>query len=549
MNLFARALGPSRLDCAGSLSYPEFDRPAWCWVAAPIDRLLAHILLVLALSVGASGQGLAAGPAWQVSQVAATELPGDSGKRHTGRTLIDIALVAPQLAGDTRAQKQLERAGVEAQYFVLPQDGQQPHRLVVDLPSAQWRVAADKMRAQGGLVDGFRFGQFSANVTRFVFELGGQSRVSDYQALLWRGQMHLRLALVETDTPQTAQLHTVVARPPANTAEGSSLEGLLVNTSGGRDTGLLGGMLQQRSGASGLLPALFAPRPQAKPQTIARRSLPTRGLTPGASPVAPQTRLPAAPVQPASIRLPNGKRVPLAKPPLNTQGIRGSRQQAKPIIVIDPGHGGKDPGTRSRRGLLEKDVTMAFGRALYETLKATGRYQVYLSRSSDRAVDLAARRRFAVDKKADLFLSIHADFVDAGQVSGATIYTLSHEASDQEALDSARRENGPDNLHASLDSDPEAAQELLSMGFRSQKNEADFAAKLLVDHLRSQWPLHKKPHKSAGFKVLKSTDVPSLLIEVGYMSNRNDLALMASPFEHRRFAALIAKGLRDYFER
>ncbi len=482
--------------------------------------------------------GALAGPAWALDwQVTRLEVAATD----PSKTEVAIGMNAPELAGDLAAQQALERRGVKAQYFVLPPDGSQPHRLVVDIPKAGWQVPSAALASQAGLVDGFRFGQFSPSITRFVFELSQQSRVSDLQAVLWQGRVELRLSLLPSAKQQTAKMHTVVARPPAAPSAGRTAPFLDASASP------LGQLLVKASASLeglGQPSGLLAPKPQSKPKTIARRSLPVRGQRPDV-----QASQQQAVVVPSGILLPSGQRVPAIKPDLNTTGLRGSYQQVKPVIVIDPGHGGKDPGTRSRRGLLEKDVTLAFAKALYGRLKASGRYQVYLSRGEDRAISLADRRSMGAAVKADLFLSIHADFVEAGGVSGATIYTLSQEASDPEALASARRENGPDGLHASLSSDPEAAQELLSMGFQSQKNEADFAAKLLVDHLRSQWPLHKKPHKSAGFKVLKSPDVPSLLIEVGYMSNREDLALMVSPFEHRRFAALIEKGLNDYFAR
>ncbi len=471
---------------------------------------------------------------WQVQRLQVAALA-------KSETQVEIGLVAPSLAGNLAGQQALERRGVKAQYFVLPPDAGQPHRLVVDIPKAAWQVPSAALRSEAGMIQGFRFGQYSDSITRFVFELSRQSRVSDMQAVLWQGRVELRFALTPSDTRQTAKMHTLVARPPAPAvgqggtvieASASPLGQLLVKASAS-----LGGL--------GNAAPLLAPKPQSKPTTIARRSLPIRAER---RPASPQVQ--RAPSQPTGILLPNGQRVPALKPRLNTKaGLRGSHQQAKPVIVIDAGHGGKDPGTRSRRGLLEKDVTLVFAKALYARLKASGRYRVHLSRADDRAISLAERRSFGAAVQADLFISIHADFLKHGEVSGATIYTLSQEASDPEALASARRENAHDDLHASLSQDPEAAQELLSMGFQSQKNEADFAAKLLVDHLRSQWPLHKKPLKSAGFKVLKSPDVPSLLIEVGYMSNRYDLALMASPFEHRRFAALIEKGLNDYFAR
>ncbi|HMK40780.1 MAG TPA: N-acetylmuramoyl-L-alanine amidase, partial [Methyloceanibacter sp.] len=187
---------------------------------------------------------------------------------------------------------------------------------------------------------------------------------------------------------------------------------------------------------------------------------------------------------------------------------------AKPVVVLDPGHGGVDPGTSSTSGMTEKDVVLAFARALKAKLDATGRYEVYLTREDDTFLPLRERVEFAQKKGAGLFLSIHADSFpqEIDKTTGATIYTLSEEASDEEARALAAKENLSDVLAGVAlpsDSDEVLANILIDLAQRETQNGSMVFARSIVGELALRDALYTRKIRSAGFRVLKSPDVPS----------------------------------------
>src|SRR5512135_1983890 len=195
---------------------------------------------------------------------------------------------------------------------------------------------------------------------------------------------------------------------------------------------------------------------------------------------------------------------------------------AKPVIVLDPGHGGIDPGTSSADGVTEKDVVLAFAKALKAKLEATGRYEVYLTREDDTFLPLRERVEFAQKKGAGLFLSIHADYFpqQTEKATGATVYTLSEQASDEEAKELATKENFSDAIAGVAlpsDSDEVVANILIDLAQRETQNRSTVFARSIVGELAGNLHTHKM--RSAGFRVLKAPDIPSVLIEIGFLSN------------------------------
>ena len=223
----------------------------------------------------------------------------------------------------------------------------------------------------------------------------------------------------------------------------------------------------------------------------------------------------------------------------------------RPLVVIDPGHGGIDSGTKSSSGQDEKDVVLAFGQALREKLEKSGKYRVAMTRSDDTFVPLNERVRFARARKAALFISIHADSIPRreGIATGASVYTLSDHASDAEAASLADAENKSDVIAGvDLSAEPDdVANILIDLAQRETKVFSLQFARTLIGELKPTTKLHVHPIKSAGFIVLKAPDVPSVLVELGYMSTKDDLEHLMSPAWRARTADSVAQAVDTFF--
>jgi N-acetylmuramoyl-L-alanine amidase len=223
----------------------------------------------------------------------------------------------------------------------------------------------------------------------------------------------------------------------------------------------------------------------------------------------------------------------------------------RPLVVIDPGHGGIDSGTKSSSGQDEKDIVLAFGLLLRDKLEKSGKYRVAMTRSDDTFVPLNERVRFARAHKAALFISIHADSVprSEGVATGASVYTLSDRASDAEAASLAEQENKSDVIAGvDLSAEPDdVANILIDLAQRETKVFSVQFARTLVGELKPTTKLHVHPVKSAGFIVLKAPDVPSVLVELGYMSTKDDLSHLMSPAWRARTADSLVQAVNTFF--
>ena len=224
---------------------------------------------------------------------------------------------------------------------------------------------------------------------------------------------------------------------------------------------------------------------------------------------------------------------------------------ARPLIVLDPGHGGIDSGTHGAGGVSEKDVVLAFANDLRAKLEASGKYRVLMTREDDSFLALTERVRFARTQNAGLFISIHADALPKreGQAEGATVYTLSEHASDAEAARLADSENKADVIAGvDLSAEPDdVANILVDLAQRETKTFSLQFARAAVTDLKGTARLHKRPMRSAGFVVLKAPDVPSVLIELGYMSDKDDLSHLKSEDWRKRTAGALAQAVDDFF--
>lgn len=237
-----------------------------------------------------------------------------------------------------------------------------------------------------------------------------------------------------------------------------------------------------------------------------------------------------------------------------TASIAPAVQDKKPesnlkIIVLDPGHGGIDPGAVSTAGTLEKTVVLNYGLALQNALQATGRYKVILTRSEDKFLPLEKRVAIARESKADLFIAIHADTVPGPQARGTTLYTVSDKASDAEAEELAAKENKADVIVGfDLGSESkDVANILINLAQRESRNRAVYFAKKAVVELKQVTAMTGKPIRSAAFVVLKAPDIPSLLIELGYLSTKEDEALLTSSTWHATMAEAMTRAIDGYF--
>jgi N-acetylmuramoyl-L-alanine amidase len=221
------------------------------------------------------------------------------------------------------------------------------------------------------------------------------------------------------------------------------------------------------------------------------------------------------------------------------------------MILLDPGHGGIDPGATSRSGdVQEKIVTLAMARELRRQLEATGRYRVALTRDGDEFVALRDRLALARAYDADLFISLHADSERSADVRGLSIYTLSETASDEEAGALASRENRAD-LIGGIDLSrerPQVASILIDLAQRETMNRSVAFARMVVAELGREIDLlPTRPHRFAGFAVLRAPDVPSVLIELGYLSNRTEERRLINVGYRRDLARGVVRAVDHYF--
>src|SRR5215468_8571018 len=226
---------------------------------------------------------------------------------------------------------------------------------------------------------------------------------------------------------------------------------------------------------------------------------------------------------------------------------------SRPLVVIDPGHGGIDNGTRAASGEMEKTIVLEFSTLLRDKIEKTRKYRVVMTRTDDTFVALGDRVQFARARQAALFISIHADALRRreGDAQGATVYTLSERASDARAARLAEAENRADVI-AGLDlstEEKDVADILVGLARRETKTFSMQFAQTVVGTLRNAARLHQHPPKSASFVVLKAPDVPSVLVELGYVSNKADLKSLISVEWRERTADSLVQAMDAFFAR
>ncbi|WP_245197402.1 N-acetylmuramoyl-L-alanine amidase [Labrys sp. LIt4] len=239
------------------------------------------------------------------------------------------------------------------------------------------------------------------------------------------------------------------------------------------------------------------------------------------------------------------------QPPPSSPPLLPESQPGRPVVVVDPGHGGIDMGATSKSGEQEKTIVLEFAKRLADKINETGRYRAVLTRDGDTFISLAGRVQFARANRASLFISVHADTLhDPFGVRGATIYTLSDRASDAESARYAEQENKADAIAGvDLASEPgDVADILIDLTRRETKSFSNGFAKVLIDQFQAAATLNKNPHRSAGFKVLTAPDIPSVLLELGYLSSRDDVKLLTSDDWRNRASDAVVTAIDAFFQ-
>ncbi len=372
--------------------------------------------------------------------------------------------------------------------FVLPKEADKPYRLVIDFPDFEWKAGTIKNPANANILD-VRTGNVNNGTRRVVIDLQKPPLLQSAFTLEKKGNIPDRLVVdfkeVSTKTFQNSKRKSFGTLKPQEIKKKSNSVQKLIKTS-------------EQEGEKINIVDSGTPLPTRKPKQA---------------------------VQP---------RTPLRKK----------------IIVVDAGHGGNDPGAVGAGRLKEKNITLAAAKEFKRQLEKTGRFQVYLTRDNDRYIKLYKRVAIARSRKADLFISLHADSIDKPNVRGASIYTLSNKASDAQTAKLAARENQSD-LIAGVDlshEDKQVADILLDLAMRDTMNQSKFFANSIVKEMRRQGVrILERPHRYAGFAVLKAPDVPSVLVEMGFMSNRNEARLLNTKEYRQKIGHALVMATQSYF--
>jgi N-acetylmuramoyl-L-alanine amidase len=403
---------------------------------------------------------------------------------------VKVATLTVSSQGD-RTQVVIDFDGPFGDPALFSLDG--PPRLIIDVPDLV--AKSGTVQPGNGLLKSFRFGQPSPGTGRIVLDLAGPAQVIETRTFdPDGGSSHYRLSLSIKAMAQ--EDFTAATRTPKRKLPGSLTMPKSTVTQPKVDSGT--------------------------PKPITETPLPP-------------------PPPPQVINVHEVK-------PVVAEKIRGRL----PIVVIDAGHGGQDPGAPSViKGRFEKEATLAVAKAIKAELDASGKVKALLTRSTDMFIPLGGRAEIARAAGADLFMSIHADSIAKPDIRGATIYTLSQTASDKEAEKLAEKENKADiitGINLGGES-PDVTSILIDLTQRETMNYSAEFAQVAVREMSSKMYFRSNFHRFAGFIVLKAPDVPSVLIETGYMSNEEDSKFLLSAEGQKTIAVGVRKAVERYFER
>jgi N-acetylmuramoyl-L-alanine amidase len=382
-------------------------------------------------------------------------------------------------------------AAVSYTVYVLPD----PYRVMIDLPGLRFDLPPDSGSKTRGLITQYRYGEVGEGRSRIVLETDGPVLIDKSFAVEAQAGQPARIVVDLVKTTEEAFAAAL------KSDEKTSMAAIADAAEAGKPA--FGGAANDEPAETGTAEVVPLPRPK-----------------PGTEPAA-VSRKPSAP----------------------------KRAEGRKLVVIDPGHGGIDPGAIGSKKTREKDVVLAYGLKLRDILRSKGQIDVIMTRTDDKFLSLKDRVRIARENEADLFIAVHADTVRGPAARGATIYTLSEKASDAEAEALAQKENRADII-GGLDLDTESEEVtdiLIDLVQRESKNHSLFFAKRAVTEMQGVTRFTGKPMRSAGFVVLKAPDVPSVLVELGYLSSREDEKQLTSAEWRAKVAGAMAKAIEKYF--
>jgi N-acetylmuramoyl-L-alanine amidase len=427
-----------------------------------------------------------------------------------GKVMAGTIATGARIGGDTTRTRfvvDLNQA-IGFTVYVLPE----PYRVMIDMPSVRFDLAPDAGTNTRGLISEFRYGDVDEGRSRIVIDTNGPVLIE-------------KSFIVE---PQAGQPARIVVD--------------LVQTSSEAFATAL--KSDEKTSMAAIADAAESGKPTPEIIEPASVDVASTDATTEAETAADELEQTAA-----AIPVPRPKPDSEATTPPDDALAPPARHAGKRLVVIDPGHGGIDPGAIGLKKTKEKDVVLAFGLKLRDNLTRMGDFDVIMTRSDDKFLSLKERVHVARQNEADLFIAIHADTVRGQEARGATIYTLSEKASDAEADALAHKENRADIIGGiDLDTESEEVTDILiDLVQRESKNHSLFFAKKAVSEMKAVTSFTGKPMRSAGFVVLKAPDVPSVLIELGYLSSKHDEAQLTSPEWRDSVAGAMAKAVEKYF--
>ena len=420
-------------------------------------------------------------------------------------SILGLRLGLIGVEGDAAQSEQTLRVVIETRTPVTPRVTllYDPYRLVVDMPATHWQV--ENVPPRGILAKpparAYRFGKPTPDMGRVVIELDAPAiPVRRFSLPPENGGYRLVLDLVDRGATAFSVAAKVLSR------EQMPVSRPLANASPALPAEPLSATVDASNGAANTAPV---PKPAAVPK-------------------------PADAASPATA---STVTTPLAKP-------------RKWVVFIDAGHGGKDPGAIGHSKTQEKHITLAAALELARQLRATGAVEPVLSRDDDRYLRLRERIQLARSREADVFISLHADAAPSEKAYGLSIFTLSDIASDKEAALLAKKENQADLIGGPdlAVEDPQAADELLRMFQRESMNQSTYLASAILNQIGDLPGGTKRGHRFAGFAVLKAPDIPSVLVEMGFVTNRRDESNLKKETYRRKVVERLAGAIIAYLE-